>query len=104
MSPDTLSTSDPRWLLTETVEAIAAGSDWDGKVTAFWALVDQNGHDLAHPKPIAGCPGCPQDGMCEWCTRVAADCPDPADHYRRARGSEESLLIGSALCGRDGGR
>lgn len=102
MIPQTLSTTDPRWLLTETVEAIAAGSDWDGKVNAFWALVSREAHDLAHPAPVFGCHGCPQSEGCPSCGQSVEVCPDPVGHDRVWRSGEASLRVGSALCG--GGR
>jgi hypothetical protein len=92
MTPQTLTTTDPRWALVETVEAIAAGSDWDGKVAAFWALVSREAHDLAHPKPIFGCHGCPQSEGCPSCGKPIDGCDDPVGHDRVWRSGEASLL------------
>jgi len=103
MTPNALSTSDPRWLLTETVEAIA-GSDWDGKVAAFWTLVDREAHDLAHPRPIYACPGCPQVDDCPSCGDPIAVCDDPVGHDRLRREGETSLLTGVGVYGRERAR
>lgn len=99
MMPDTLTTTDPRWQLTATVEAIAAGSDWDGQVTSFWALVSREAHDLAHPQPVFGCPGCPQSEGCPSCGRSIDVCPAPVGHDRVWRSGEASLLVDSATYG-----
>jgi hypothetical protein len=96
VTPDALTMSDPRWALVETVEAIAAGSDWDGKVAAFWKLVDREAHDLAHPQPIFGCPGCPQVEPCPSCGDPIAVCENPVGHDRLRRDGEASLLTGGS--------
>ena len=96
MTPDTLSTTDPRWLLTETGAAIAAGDDWAGKVAAFWALVSREAHDLAHPRPVFACPGCPQSEGCPSCGKSIDVCPDPVEHGRVWRSGEASLLVETA--------
>lgn len=89
--------------LLSTTDRIAAGPDWPDHVHAEWRNVAPAAHDLAHPKPIPGCPGCPQAGLCEWCRKPALECKDPADHYRRVRASEESLMsVGVAVYGKAG--
>lgn len=101
MTAAPLTMSDPRWADARTVELIAGGSDWPEHLPAVWrTVVDPQAHALAHSvRPIPGCPGCEQTRVCEWCTKPVSECPDPSGHYRRARGSEESLLTGVATGG-----
>jgi hypothetical protein len=102
VTADVLTTDDPRWDLHETVHFIALGPEWPGEVRQLWAGVTVEAHDLAHPAPVAGCPACPQLGTCRGCDLPLPVCPDPVGHDREWRGSETSLLVGSALCPKPG--
>jgi hypothetical protein len=90
MTATPLTMTDPRWADPRTVEAIAAGPDWQERIAAA-------AHDLAHPRPVAGCPGCPQVGSCQWCGLPLPVCDNPTGHDRRWRGCEASLLTEPAL-------
>ena len=85
------------WDHADVVDLIAAGSDWPDKLAERWnRLVAAPAHDLAHPKPIGGCPGCPQVGECGRCGFPLLVCEDPVGHDRLWREGEASLLTGVA--------
>lgn len=93
------------WDHSPVVAAIAAGPDWPERVAAYWsATVADKAHDLAHPRPVAGCTGCPQVAECSWCGLPESLCESPIEHDRRRRQGEVSLLVGVADYGRERSR
>lgn len=101
MTADLLSTTDPRWGLPETVSAIAAGTGWSDQVRQFWAHVSPAAHDLAHPRPVYACPGCPQVENCPSCGLPIEVCENPVGHYRTSREGESGLRSGVGSYGRE---
>lgn len=85
----------PAWDHAPVVEAIARGGDWQREVADYWGLtVDGRAHDLAHPRPVYACPGCPQTVNCPSCGLPTLVCVNPSGHDRVWRGGETSLLVG----------
>lgn len=76
------SPTDPAWADPATIEAIAYWQD----------TVSPAAHQLAHPRPVQGCPGCPPVVGCGWCGLPAAACVDLAGHRGLAAAGEASLL------------
>ncbi|MFG1659015.1 hypothetical protein ACGFIY_21035 [Micromonospora chersina] len=66
------SPTDPAWNDPATFDAIAYWQD----------TVNPAAHQLAHPQPVQGCPGCPPVTACLLCGLPPAACPDLAGHRR----------------------